>query len=62
MKISTEYDEKKLNEFLQSHEKSHFMQSFEWPKVKDNWKNEFVVAYDDKDNIIGAMMLLIRKR
>jgi len=61
MKISTEYDKKKLNEFLQSHEKSHFMQSFEWTKVKDNWKHEFVVAYDKKNNIIGAMMILIRR-
>jgi len=61
MKISTEYDKKKLNEFLQAHEKSHFMQSFEWTKVKDNWKHEFVVAYDKKNKIIGAMMVLIRR-
>ena len=61
MKITTDYDEKKLEDFLQSHPKSHFMQSFEWTRVKANWKHEFVVAYDDKDNIIGAMMVLIRK-
>ena len=61
MKITTEYDKDKLEAFFTSHPKSHFMQSFEWPKVKNNWKNEFVVAYDDKDNIIGAMMILIRK-
>lgn len=61
MKISTEYDQKKLNDFFQSHEKSHFMQSFEWTKVKSNWKHEFVVAYDNKNEIIGAMMVLIRK-
>ena len=61
MKITTDYNEKKLEEFLQSHPKSHFMQSFEWTKVKANWKHEFVVAYDDKDNIVGAMMVLIRK-
>lgn len=61
MKISTDYDKDKLNAFLQAHNKSHFMQSFEWAKVKGNWKNEFVVAYDDKDQIIGAMLVLIRK-
>ena len=59
--LYTDYNEKKLEEFLQSHPKSHFMQSFEWTKVKANWKHEFVVAYDDKDNIVGAMMVLIRK-
>ena len=61
MKISTSYDKKALNEFLQSHSKSHFMQSFEWTKVKSNWKNEFVVAYDNNNKIIGAMLVLIRK-
>ena len=61
MKISTKYDKKALNEFLQGHSKSHFMQSFEWPKVKDNWKSEFVVAYNDNNKIIGAMLVLIRK-
>lgn len=61
MKISTNYDKKALNDFLQTHSKSHFMQSFEWTKVKSNWKNEFVVAYDDKNKIIGAMLILIRK-
>jgi len=61
MKISTSYDKKALNEFLQNHSKSHFMQSFEWTKVKDNWKHEFIVAYDDNNKIIGAMLVLIRK-
>lgn len=61
MKITTNYDEKALDEFLKSNSKSHFMQSFEWVKVKSNWKHEFIVAYDDKNKIIGAMLILIRK-
>ncbi len=61
MKISTNYDKKALNEFLQTHLKSHFMQSFEWAKVKSNWKSEFIVAYNDNNKIIGAMLVLIRK-
>lgn len=61
MNISTTYNKKKLDAFLQAHNKSHFMQSFEWTKVKSNWKHEFIVATDDKKNIIGAMMVLIRK-
>lgn len=61
MKITTNYDKKALDAFLQNHSKSHFMQSFEWTRVKSNWKNEFVVAYDDKNKIIGAMLVLIRK-
>jgi len=61
MKISTTYDKKALDEFLKAHPQSHFMQSFEWAKVKSNWQNEFVVCYDDKNKIIGAMMVLIRK-
>ena len=61
MKISTTYDKKALDSFLKNHPNSHFMQSFEWAKVKSNWQNEFIVCYDDKSKIIGAMMVLIRK-
>ena len=41
-----------LNDFLKTHPKSHFMQSFEWAKVKSNWQNEFVVCYDNKNKIM----------
>ena len=60
MNFTTEYNQKELEEFLESHPKGHFMQSFMWTKVKDNWQHEFVVAYDDK-KIVGAMLILIRK-
>ena len=61
MKVSTNFDKKKLEKFLETNSKSHFMQSFYWTKVKDNWKNEFIVVTDDKKKIVGAMMVLIRK-
>ena len=60
MNIKANYNKKKLEEFLQSHSKSHFMQSFEWTKVKDNWQHEFIVV-EDKNKIVGAMLVLIRK-
>lgn len=60
MNFTTEYKQKELEEFLASHPKGHFMQSFMWTRVKDNWQHEFVVAYDKK-KIVGAMLILIRK-
>lgn len=61
MKVSTTYNKAKLESFLKSNNKSHFMQSFEWIKVKDNWKHEFIVVTDNKNKIIAAMLVLIRK-
>ena len=46
MNIKANYNKKKLEEFLQTHSKCHFMQSFEWTKVKDNWQHEFIVVED----------------
>lgn len=46
--------------FLQGHKKGHFLQSPEWAKVKSEWKNEVVLALDEKGKIKGSMSLLIR--
>lgn len=57
-------DEKSMEEykkFLENHERCNFQQSPEWAKVKDNWKNEVILAEDDKGKIIGSLSVLIRK-
>ena len=41
MSNNTEFNEK-VNNFLQTHKKSHFMQSPEWAKVKSHWKHEMI--------------------
>ena len=54
MKI-TDLSEKELtelNEFLETHPKSHFMQSPEWAKVKTDWKNEILIVRNQKSNKI----------
>ncbi|MBQ3415826.1 MAG: peptidoglycan bridge formation glycyltransferase FemA/FemB family protein [Clostridia bacterium] len=47
--------------FLESHERCNFQQSPEWAKVKNNWKNEVILAEDEQGKIIGALSVLIRK-
>lgn len=57
-------DEKSMNEykeFLTKNERCNFAQSPEWAKVKDNWKNEIVLAENEKGEIIGSISVLIRK-
>lgn len=57
-------DEKSTNEykkFLEGHERCNFQQSPEWAKVKDNWKNEVILAEDEQGKIIGSLSVLIRK-
>ena len=57
-------DEKSMEEykkFLESHERCNFQQSPEWAKVKNNWKNEVILAEDEQGKIIGALSVLIRK-
>ena len=50
-----------IEEFLRTNEKSHFLQSPEWAKVKTEWKNEFIVIRDKNNNITGTMSILLRK-
>lgn len=52
---------KELEDFLNTNEKSHFLQSPEWAKVKTEWENEFIVVRDDKNNITGTMSILLRR-
>lgn len=54
-------EKNEIEEFLKTNEKSHFLQSPEWAKVKEEWKNEFIVVRDNKGNITGTMSILLRK-
>ena len=54
-------EEKEYKKFLEAHDRCNFQQSLEWGKVKTSWKNEVVLAKDEKGEIIGAISVLIRK-
>ena len=54
-------EENKLKNFLEINDKSHFLQSPEWAKVKSNWKHEMIVIKDDNEKIKGTMSVLLRK-
>lgn len=59
MSNESEYSEK-VNNFLQTNKKSHFMQSPEWAKVKSDWKHEMIVI-EENGEIKGVMNILLRK-
>ena len=54
-------EEQEYKKFLETHDRCNFQQSIEWTKVKESWTHEVVLAKDENDNIIGAIMVLIRK-
>ncbi len=51
---------RELYEFLQSNNKSHYLQSPEWARVKTNWKHEMLVVKNN-EKIIGTMSVLLKK-
>ena len=53
-------EEKKLEKFLKTNKKSHFLQSPEWANVKSNWKHEMIVI-EENGEIKGTMSLLLKK-
>ena len=59
--VTDEESKKEYKKFLEGHERCNFQQSIEWAKVKDNWKNEIILAEDENKKIIGSMSVLIRK-
>ena len=61
MRILEEKDKELYKKFLEGHERCNFQQSLEWGKVKSFWKNEVVLAEDSNGNIIGSIIVLIRK-
>ena len=38
-----------------------FTQSSCWTRVKDNWKNEYIIAKDKDGNKVGTMLILVKK-
>ena len=61
MEIITKAQENEFETFVLNHPNGSFMQSMKWPKVKNNWLHEAVVSRDNTGNIVGAMLVLIRK-
>ncbi|HEX3026334.1 MAG TPA: peptidoglycan bridge formation glycyltransferase FemA/FemB family protein [Clostridia bacterium] len=47
--------------FVLSNQKGHFMQGPEWAQVKNNWNSEVVVERDKSGEIIGGILVLIRR-
>ena len=54
-------EELEIDNFLENSKNLHFLQSKQWAKVKDNWKNEFVVVRNEENNIVGTASVLLRK-
>ncbi len=48
-------------QFVQNHPKGHFTQSILWADVKKMWNFEAVVSKNEKNEIVGAIGVLIRK-
>ncbi len=48
-------------EFVKGHPKGHFTQSIQWADVKKMWNFEAVVSKNEKNEIVGAIGVLIRK-
>ena len=50
-------EKERIEAFVQSHPKGHFMQSPRWGTFKSAWKNEFVTVEDADGNLKGVMSL-----
>ena len=61
MILLSKEEESKYKLFLESHDRCNFQQSIEWTRVKTSWTHEVVLAKDEKGEIIGSIMVLIRK-
>lgn len=47
--------------FLNRHEKGHFLQSYYWSKVKSNWNWNAIIKRNENGEIIGTLSYLIKK-
>ena len=59
--LETEKDEEEYISFLKKNERCDFQQSLEWAKLKKAWDREVILAEDENKNIIGSLLVLIRK-
>ncbi len=58
-KILTKQEYPLYEEFIKTQKYGNFMQSTNWPKVKNNWLFECVASFDQDDKMCGAMLVLI---
>lgn len=49
---------KKYEDFIQTSEHGHMMQSMNWAKVKDNWNADYVYLEDNEENITAALSVI----
>lgn len=47
--------------FASSHKNGTFMQSINWPKVKDQWKWDAIISRNENGEIVGTCLVLVRK-
>ena len=59
--LENKTDEEEYTKFLENHERCNFQQSLEWARVKTSWKREVILAEDENKNIIGSLMVWVRK-
>lgn len=59
--MKLEEKESDINVFLENNPNTHFLQSPQWAKVKENWENETIVIRDDNQKIKGIANILLRK-
>ena len=43
--------EDKLDKFLKTNKKSHFLQSPEWANLKSDWEHEMIVIEEDGEQL-----------
>jgi peptidoglycan pentaglycine glycine transferase (the first glycine) len=60
VEILKKEDYREYKSFIESHDKGHFMQGYEWAKVKSEWKWEAIIERDSNGKIIGGLSVLIR--
>lgn len=47
--------------FVEEHENGSFMQSLAWANVKANWESEAVISRDERGEIRGTCLVLVKK-
>ena len=47
--------------FAKNHRYGSFMQSVNWTKVKDNWGHEVLVVRNENNEIVGGVLILIKR-
>lgn len=49
---------KKYEDFIQTSEHGHMMQSMNWAKVKNNWNADYIYLEDDEGSITAALSII----